>query len=207
MRYAPGHKDRMRERILVETARTIREGGPGDVSVAGVMSRIGLTHGGFYVHFKSRDELLDEVVEYMLAQAVVMLQTVTLRSGPAAALSAYICNYLSDAHRDALDDGCPLPALVAEIRHLPPRSQRLFAEGWASLVALMAEGLARLRDEPVEAQLPVGREATEALAATLIAEMVGAVQLARALRGTPGSDTILQQARDSVLRRAGLPAV
>jgi TetR/AcrR family transcriptional repressor of nem operon len=206
MRYAPGHKDRMRERILVETARTIREGGPGDVSVAGVMSRIGLTHGGFYVHFKSRDELLNEAVELMLADAGRILDPATLQSDPATGLAAFVCEYLSGSHRDGLDAVCPFPVLTPEVRHLPRRSQQLFAEGWSSLVARMAGGLAQLRDVQADAPYPPGHEAAEVLAASLLAEMVGTILLARALRDTAGSDTLLQQARDTVLRRAGLQA-
>jgi len=195
MRYAAGHKDRIRDQIVARTARVIREGGPGEVAISGVMGSLGLTHGGFYAHFRSRDALITAAVTRMFEEAAGMLDPDRLAADPAAALGGYIRVYLSRTHRDAVDQGCPLPVLMTETGRLPPDAREVFVEGCARLTERIAQGLARM--DRAKGDAP-------ALAASLLSEMVGALALARAMRGSLESDALLRQSRAQVLARAGL---
>ena len=195
MRYAAGHKDRIRDQIIARTARVIRQGGPGEVAISGVMGSLGLTHGGFYAHFRSRDALITAAVARMFDEASGMLDPERLAADPVAALAGYVRAYLSRTHRDAVDQGCPLPVLMTETQRLPPDARQVFAEGCAQLTARIALGLVGAG---------CAEEEAEALAASLLAEMVGALALARAMRGSPESDALLKRSRVQVLARAGL---
>ena len=195
MRYAAGHKDRIRDQIVARTARMIREGGPGEVAISGVMGGLGLTHGGFYAHFRSRDALITAAVARMFDEAAGMLDPDRLAADPAAALAGYVRGYLSRTHRDSIDQGCPLPVLMTETQRLPPDARQVFVEGAARLTESIARGLVGAG---------CAKDAAGALAASLLAEMVGALALARAMRGSPESDALLKRSRAQVMARAGL---
>jgi TetR/AcrR family transcriptional repressor of nem operon len=114
------------------------------------------------------------------------------RDAPAA-LSAYLDFYLSPAHRDRRDRGCPLPALSADLPRLPPPSREAFGQGLAALTAKLARGL--------EA---AGCAGPDVLASSLLSEMVGAVALSRAVADAVQSDRLLSDARQSIRERTGL---
>ncbi|HUN53065.1 MAG TPA: TetR/AcrR family transcriptional regulator [Candidatus Sulfotelmatobacter sp.] len=193
MRYDTEHKERTRNRVLREAAKAIRSKGPHRIGVAEVMARAGLTHGGFYAHFSSKDELVIAAVAQMFDEAMVNYGRLAAGKAPAAALCAYIDFYLSPRHRDARDAGCPLPALSADLPRLGAPARRRFAQGVAALTAGLADRLARL-----------GRADAEALAASALAEMAGALALARGVADAKQSNAILTHSRDSVKRRLGL---
>ena len=98
MRYVAGHKDRTRARVLKEAARAIRVDGPHRIGVAGIMARAGLTHGGFYAHFASKDELVVAAMAQMFDEAVANFERVTGGKPPALALRSYVDFYLSVRH-------------------------------------------------------------------------------------------------------------
>ncbi len=191
MRYDAEHKERTRERLLHETATAIRQGGPDKVGVADVMARAGLTHGGFYAHFRSREDLIEAGIGQMFKEA---RGWATLEGeDPRQALGDFVTFYLSPNHRDTRVSGCPLPFLAAEAPRLAEASRRRFAEGVASLEVKVAALLGRL-----------GAQDTEATAGSVLAEMVGAVTLARAEPDAVRSDEILQRTARSVRTRLGL---
>ena len=101
MRYDAGHKMETRKKVLREAAKAVRALGPDRVSVADVMASVGLTHGGFYAHFKSKDDLLAAAVDEMFIDAGALVDRSIAGLGPAEGLSDYIDNYLSARHRDA----------------------------------------------------------------------------------------------------------
>src|SRR5690349_21849670 len=107
MRYDAEHKERTRRKVLSEAAGAIRQHGPAGVGVAELMAKAGLTHGGFYAHFKSKDELIAEAITEMFdAQYRHFLACVEDRE-PAKGLALFVENYLSARHRDKPETGCP----------------------------------------------------------------------------------------------------
>jgi TetR/AcrR family transcriptional regulator, transcriptional repressor for nem operon len=169
-----------RERILEESSRLFRERGFDEVSVADLMRRAGMTHGGFYGHFASKQDLIVESVTRTLRKSVAKWQRIAGRS-PEDPVAAIARSYLSTEHRDRLETGCLVPALASEIGRQDEAVRHSLTDGVRALV-----------DQLVELT-PDGTDAakrTEALA--LFASLVGAVTLARAVDDPAFSDEILR---------------
>ncbi len=190
MRYGAEHKQQTRERVLKEAARAIRVSGPHQVGVAEVMAKVGLTHGGFYAHFKSREDLVAAAVEQMFADSGAALALANEDRPPAEALNAYLDFYLSPRHRDSRNGGCPLPYLAADAPRLPEPVRDRFAMGAAGLRRMLGAQLSRLG-------VPSAAEA----ASSMLAEMVGALSLARAEPDPTLSDAILDTSKTALKRR------
>jgi TetR/AcrR family transcriptional repressor of nem operon len=182
-----------RDRIVATAARLFRERGIAGVSVADVTAEAGLTHGGFYKHFTSKDALVAEAVTRAFADQAAAVgataatggQADTLpTTGPAAAgrPQKLIDAYLSAAHRDDPGGGCPSAGFGGDVAHAAGGD----ATRWA--YAKGVEGFAR--------HLGGGGEPDLAALST----MVGALILSRATAGTPLSDRILAAARESLDR-------
>jgi AcrR family transcriptional regulator len=187
MRYDTEHKARTRQKVLDEAAKAIREEGPHRLGVAGVMARAGLTHGGFYAHFPSRDALLAEALERAGQDSGARLRR-SIAAGEAQAGSAFralVESYLSERHLRAADRGCPVAALASE---LPRQSDAVRAAGAARVEALIAN---------VEATLPAG--CPEGAAALVAGQLVGALQIARALGDNAQGKRHLASARQFLL--------
>jgi TetR/AcrR family transcriptional repressor of nem operon len=122
VRYAADHKAKTRALIVEATAERIAAGGFGAAGVASIMAEAGLTHGGFYAHFPSRDALLAAAVERLFARGVETLDRIEDKHGERA-LGRYLDFYLSARHRDDAAGGCPIPALAAEARHAAPLAE------------------------------------------------------------------------------------
>ncbi|HEX7760526.1 MAG TPA: TetR/AcrR family transcriptional regulator [Caulobacteraceae bacterium] len=193
MRYDAEHKQKTRERVLKEAAKAIRVQGPHKVGVAEVMAKAGLTHGGFYAHFTSKDDFLAAAIGQMFIEGQARLAQSLNGSTPEAALGDYIDFYLSQAHRDARSAGCPLPFLAADAPRLAEETRQRFALGVARLTAGLAQ--------PLKA---MGHADADEAASSILAEMVGAVALSRAEPDLGLSDAILARSKVSVRRRAGL---
>jgi len=197
MRYDGDHKQKTRERVLKEAAKAIRAEGPHRIAVAGVMAKAGLTHGGFYAHFESKDELVAAAIDTMFGEARNRFSRETVESdgrpSPQGKLIKYIDFYLSAGHRDARTTGCPLPALAADLPRLAPASRERYGKGVAALTALIADALGAL-----------GHAEPQALAGSVLSEMVGALSLSRAVAEPDQSDLILDASRTALKRRLGL---
>lgn len=193
MRYDADHKQQTRERVLKVAAREIRAQGPHRIGVAGVMAKAGLTHGGFYAHFASKDDLVASAIGQMFQEARGRQQKALADLTPAEGLAAYIDFYLSNEHRDTRTAGCPLPFLSADAPRLDEAARARFAAGVASLTDTLAERL-----------VAVGHADAQELASSMLAEMVGAVSLARAEPDPERSDAILARSRAALKRRLGL---
>nr|WP_246352474.1 TetR/AcrR family transcriptional regulator [Sphingomonas xinjiangensis] len=175
-----------------EASREIRAKGPDHVTVAAVMKRAGLTHGGFYSHFASRDALVVEAIDAMFEDALRLSRAVEAKTEPRVALLDYIDIYLSRAHRDARERGCPLPALSGDLARAGPAARDRFTAGLAVLTERLSSAVAAL-----------GVEHPDVQASAILSQMVGAIVLARAVEG-PASDAILENARSSLISRYGL---
>lgn len=195
MRYDSEHKQKTRERVLDAAAGAIRASGPERVGVAAVMAEAGLTHGGFYAHFDSKDALVSAAIGHMFEQARARFVRETEGRDARTGLRAYVDFYLSKKHRDARDAGCPIPALSSDLPRLTEQTRAIYADGVHRLVARLAAMLGELeRAEP------------ESEARSLVAELVGALALARVEPDAKRSDAILAASKRHLLRRFGLKA-
>jgi TetR/AcrR family transcriptional repressor of nem operon len=193
MRYASDHKATIHQRLLKEAAREIRAKGPGGVAVAGIMARLGLTHGGFYAHFASKDQLVAEAIGTMFEDGRRNFDRLPGEGDPRGRLAAYIDFYVSDQHRDRRDRGCPLPSLSADLARLEPAARERFGVGVATLTGLLIDLLTAC-----------GWPDAEPAAASMLAEMVGAIALSRAVADPVQSDAILANTRAALLARFNL---
>src|SRR5579871_5193153 len=163
---------RSHEAILESAARLLRESGIAGASVADVMKGAGLTVGGFYAHFASKAELVDEALRRTGA-AVRERLFARLDERPAAErVDTIVKRYLSPEHRDLDDDACPLPSVVSEIATTEHHHARVLR----GEIDAMASGL----EPELRGSGPLPRRR---LALALVALMYGGLSLARALRG------------------------
>lgn len=163
-----------RRRILDVASRLFREKGFDAVSVAEVMKAAGLTHGGFYGHFSSKDDLVAETIGYVLSHD----------GDGSVDLRAYLDEYLSPRHRDNAAAGCPTAGLAADIRHQTPAARAAMTAGLRSQIERVAKALPNI-DAADRRSAAIGTWAA----------MVGAVILARAIDDTVLSDEVLEQTR------------
>lgn len=192
MRYSGTHKQETRERVLTIAARALRARGPERLGVAEVMAEAGLTHGGFYAHFKSKDDLLAAAVEESFKDGRALWLRATKDHPGVEGLARYVDSYVSEAHRDRIDTGCPIAALGSDFARSESAAAKVFRSNLERLLGAMAERLPG-RDA----------EARATFAASLFAEMMGAVLVARALGDQPASSRTLEAARRNLRARIG----
>ncbi len=186
MRYAAEHKDQTRSALLKAAAEEMRAHGPDGVSVAAVMKRVGLTHGGFYAHFDSKDALIAAAVSEMFVHAARRREKY---AGSITSISGFIDSYVSAVHRDNPSRGCPIPALMSEAGRWPKGARKAFDEG----IARLAQRLAALMPPHVTEPQPA--------AMSLIAEMAGAIALSRSVADAALSDALLDSSRAALKQR------
>jgi TetR/AcrR family transcriptional repressor of nem operon len=185
------------ERILDAAARAVCRDGYAGLGVASVMKEAGLTHGGFYAHFDSRDALLAAAVEHAgVRSAERMRERMQVRiAGGASALRAFLEEYLSPRHVEALDQGCPVAALGADLARGEAPLRELAARRVRHLVAALEGAL--------PPAVPAADRSGDAL--VIAGTLVGAVQIARVLAGEQ-RDAVLRNCRDALLARYDGPA-
>ncbi|MBX7481602.1 TetR/AcrR family transcriptional regulator [Qipengyuania sp. 6D47A] len=178
-------------------SRELRKRGPAHVSVGDIMSGAGLTHGGFYAHFGSKDALVGEAIAAMFED--VRLRTSELDAalnraddGVRAALFNYWRSYLSADHRDRPERGCPLPALSGEVGRMGGAAADALSQGLGEMTARMMRALERLEYSNPDAR-----------ATAVVAQLVGAIALARALGRTAESDALLNNCYEDLVGRYG----
>ena len=191
---APATKKDLTHRRIVETAaRAIRRGGFQGVGVADTMKEAGLTHGGFYAHFASRDALLVEALEQAGRESGERIaKGVALRQARgASAFRAMVDGYLSDSHAEQVERGCPVAALAGEMPRQAPEVREAAVAHVRGLVAA------------VRKVLPAGVPASQA--ASIASELLGALQMARALGGGEGK-AMLSRTRRQLIARYDTPS-
>jgi TetR/AcrR family transcriptional repressor of nem operon len=180
MRVSRAEAEQNRERIIEVAAKLFRERGFDGIGVSDVMKSAGLTHGGFYGHFASKEDLMAQACARALQESLDALHREVERSGENA-LSAVASAYLSPAHRDRLGEGCALAALGAEAARRGSPVRGAFTRG----VRSVADALTRLVPGKSKRQ-----KRERALA--IYASMVGALVLARAVDDAELSEEVLQ---------------
>ncbi|MBK9078405.1 MAG: TetR/AcrR family transcriptional regulator [Hyphomicrobium sp.] len=164
-----------RERILKATSRLIRERGILGAGVDALTEAAGMTHGSLYSQFGSKERLIEEALADVIAEKC-------RESSDIAALSAYVSSYLSAEHRDAPGYGCPVAALCSEMPRQSEGVRSRFTAGLRSMIAALSErqgssAKQRKRDEA---------------AIAMVASLVGALVLARAVNDPKLSNDILR---------------
>lgn len=187
MEIAPNRKALTHERIVDTASRAIRRAGFQGVGVADLMKEAGLTHGGFYAHFASRDALLAEALAHAGQQSAARIAkgNAAREAEGASPLRALVDGYLSERHLSGTENGCAVAALVSEMPRQSPDVRAAAAERVRGLVAA------------VERALPEG--AVPGLAAAIASQLVGALQLARALGDNAEGKALLADNRRALL--------
>jgi len=181
------------DRIVEAASRAIRRSGYAGTGVADIMREAGLTHGGFYAHFESRDALLAEAVARAGRDSAALVERrAQNRSKDTSALRALIEGYLSEAHLTSAETGCVVSALVSEIPRQAPEVREASAERVQALI------------DRVRQSLPPSVKPDAA--GVITSTMVGALQLARALSDEKQARALLKSARTALLEQYDIQA-
>ena len=175
MRYPADHKRETRERVLVEAAKQIRAHGPLGVGVADIMKQAGLTHGGFYAHFKSKDALVAEAFDFACEQSGRKLEAAAARAPDGEKLLAVADAYLTAAHAARPQQGCPISTVGPDLVRAGGDAREAVGDAM------------RQRLEWLESIAPgQTKDARRRHAAATYATMLGGILVARALGGSEG---------------------
>ena len=178
MRYSKEHKQETHARIVKKASVRLREKGAHGIGVADLMKEAGLTHGGFYAHFDSREALVIEAFAYAMDRSVEHWREIAAETPPEKRLSTIVDSYVSAVHRDDPGRGCAVPTLGAEIARESAKTRK-------------AE------------QIPdVPRKTARKQAMGTLATMMGALVMSRVAGSGELSDEILGAGREAALARA-----
>ena len=173
----PSRKEATHDRIVQAAARAIRRSGYSGTGVADIMKEAGLTHGGFYAHFESREAMLAEAADRAGAESVATLERIASGAPPEKALQTLMRAYLSKEHLEGAESGCPMAALGSEMPRQAPAVRRAATRRIKEGVDLVAR------------QLPEwGKPGAHEKALATLSTMVGALVLARAVDDPKLSD-------------------
>jgi TetR/AcrR family transcriptional repressor of nem operon len=178
------HKARTRARIIETAARAFRERGVEPVGIAEVMHEAGLTHGGFYAHFPSKEALVAEAAVLGMAESRQEFVSAAVEANTEAPVAEIIRRYVSRYHRDHPAEGCALPAMTSDVAREPDSVRHAFTTGLDEFIGLLTEYMPGATPE----------EQRDA-ALVLAAGMAGAVALSRAVDDSTLSDRLLLAAR------------
>jgi TetR/AcrR family transcriptional repressor of nem operon len=188
MRYSREHKLETHARIVKKASVRLREKGAHGIGVADLMNDAGLTHGGFYAHFDSREALVVEAFAYAMDRSTERWRKLAEQTPPDKRLAAIAESYLTPLHRDDPGHGCAVPTLGAEIARESPKTRKAFAAKLEQMIEMIA------------AQIPdVPRKAARKQAMAALATMMGTMILSRVAGSGEFSDEILAAGRDALL--------
>lgn len=188
MRYSKDHKSETRARIVENAAIRLRELGAACIGVADLMKDTGLTHGGFYAHFKSREALIDEAFLHAMSSVGERWKKRADAAPAGEELAAIVNGYLTVRHRDDIGGGCMLPALSHEVARGSAKTRKAFVAKLEEAITVVADAQSHSSDRAARTQ-----------AAGTIATMVGSLLLSRAAGKGDLSSLILEAGRDAAL--------
>src|SRR6266446_41451 len=139
MRYSREHKLETHALIVKKASVRLREKGAHGVGVADLMKEAGLTHGGFYAHFDSREALVIEAFAYAMDRANERWRKIAEATPTEKRFSTIVESYLTPVHRDDPGHGCAVPALGAEIARESPKTRKAFAAKLAQMIEMLAD--------------------------------------------------------------------
>ena len=176
-------KEATHDRIVDAAARAIRRSGYHGAGVADIMKDAGLTHGGFYAHFPSREAMLAEAADRAGGEGVAMMERIAASLPPQQALPAMLQAYLSKQHVEAIETGCATAALGSEMPRQTAEVRRAHTRRIKEMIDLVA------RQSP-----DWGQPGAHEQALVTVATMVGALVLARAVDDSKLSDALREAA-------------
>jgi TetR/AcrR family transcriptional regulator, transcriptional repressor for nem operon len=185
VRYTSQHKSNTKRKIVTTASELFRSQGIGNVGVTDLMQRAGLTHGGFYAHFSSKDALAAEACRAAFEESGQRLKQLLEEVEPGRRFATAVERYLTPAHRDNSNKGCMAAALASEATHHPGPIRDAMTMGirrWVEIVQQMIE----------QDGLAIDSHAA-------VATMLGAIVLARTTADPRLSDQIISRARESLL--------
>src|SRR4030088_3468979 len=195
MRYSREHKLETHARIVKKASVRLREKGAHGVGVADLMKDAGLTHGGFYAHFDSREALVIEAFAYAMDRSTERWRKLAEQTRPEKRLATIVESYLTPVHRDNPGHGCAIPALSAEIARESPKTRKAFTARLEQMIEMIAAQIPDLPRKTARKQAMASR-----------ATMMGTLVLARVAGSGELSDDILGAGREAVLERAAAKA-
>jgi TetR/AcrR family transcriptional regulator, transcriptional repressor for nem operon len=191
MRKSKAETARTRRRIVKAAGAEFAANGISEAALTRLMSAAGLTHGGFYRHFASKDQLVLEACTNALLSVVRNLELLINGKPHGQALPLLVDHYVSRAHRDQPGTGCPLAALGSELARRDNKTRLVATEGFLELSRLIASHLETV---------PFRKRTERSMA--IVAAMVGAVTLARIAPDSRISDSVLSATRDYIIQSA-----
>jgi len=194
MRYSREHKIETHARIVKKASVRLREKGAHGIGVADLMKDAGLTHGGFYAHFDSREALVIEAFAYAMDRGTERWRKLAELTPVEQRFATIVESYLTPLHRDDPGHGCAIPTLGAEIARESPKTRKAFATKLEQMIDMLAD---QLPDLP--------RKAARKQATATIATMIGTLVMARVAGNGEFSDEILGAGREAVLDRVPPP--
>lgn len=190
MRFEKGHKQATRQRIVETAAEKFRQNGIAAMGIAGLMAEAGLTHGGFYAHFESKEELVREAIDSALDATRARMDRAALKHD--AGLEGIIRSYLRASHRDTPAQGCAIASLSAEIA----RHEHATRAGFSTRVTAFIGRIAAYLPETLS---PADKQG---VATGILSVLIGALQLSRVVTDAALSDAILENGITAALRLA-----
>jgi TetR/AcrR family transcriptional regulator, transcriptional repressor for nem operon len=188
MRYPPEHKAEVHQKIVKDGSRRIRAEGLSGAAVGAVMRDNGLTHGGFYKHFESKEKLLIESLQESFREIIGQLVRAAEESKTEPAWKAIVRTYLSYEYCVDVERGCPLPALGPELARLDKSGQtEVFTE------------LVKYRDRMAPFMPGQDTATRERAFFVIFSTMIGAIEIARLLPERAAQDKVLSAAREFLL--------
>jgi TetR/AcrR family transcriptional repressor of nem operon len=178
-RYGTEHKEATRRRIVETAGRRLKRDGIDGSGIATLMADAGLTNGAFYAHFDSKDDLVATVIADQLARQASEFGNLP---GGRAGLEVFVGQYLSPAHRDRPDGGCPSAALLDEVGRCTAATKKAYTAGATAIL-----------DEICKRLAPEAPESARGTALALFTMLVGSMQLARALSDKKLSNAVLEE--------------
>ncbi len=194
MRYTHEHKAETRRRILHAAGEAFRERGVAEAGIDEVMRRAGLTHGGFYAHFRGKEELLAESCLAAFEEAVGNLDRIASQRSLPGRVRVLVDSYLAPRHRDNRASGCLVAAVATDMARLDGTARRGFSSGFSRHVDRLAAAL-RFTADP---------EQNRFRTVELLSAMVGALLIARAMEDRAASDAVLVALRERLRRSFGV---
>jgi TetR/AcrR family transcriptional repressor of nem operon len=178
-----------REHIVGTAALEFRRNGIERTGLADIMAAAGLTHGGFYRHFESKDDLVAEALDKAFTAVLDGMERRPVQKNSGEALRTLMNHYLSANHRDNFEDTCPLAALGSDLRRADRRAREVASAGIARMISI------------VGSRLPgVSAREGKARATAIVGAMVGSMVLARIVTDPGVSNNILKAAREFILQ-------
>jgi TetR/AcrR family transcriptional regulator, transcriptional repressor for nem operon len=192
VRYGKDHKQATRQRIIETAGRRFKRDGIDGSGIATLMADAGLTNGAFYAHFTSKEDLVaNAVADQLREQRASFSAQIPDRAG----VEQFVRDYLSVAHRDNPQDGCPSAALLEEIGRCPDATKRAYTDGLLAVIDDVAAHIA-----------PQDPPSARVMTLSVFAMMVGTLQLSRALADPQLADEVLEQGIQNALALLTAPA-